>query len=98
MVGDWRRAAVCRDHDPEIWFPIGNGELAQRRTLQAKAICAGCPVVGECLQDAMSAVGVVGVWGGMSEDERRDWSRKNARADTRTDPPPEIANAAPSRS
>jgi WhiB family transcriptional regulator, redox-sensing transcriptional regulator len=75
MPEDWRRHAVCRDHDPEIWFPVGNGELARRGILRAKAICAGCPVSGECLSWALASGEDSGVWGGLSEDERRVMSR-----------------------
>jgi WhiB family transcriptional regulator, redox-sensing transcriptional regulator len=71
MDRDWRTRAACRDEDPELFFPVGTGWLAQRQTGQAKAVCARCPVRAECLNWAMATRQSVGVWGGLSEDDRR---------------------------
>lgn len=63
---NWRRRAACRDEDPELWFPVGTGPLAQRQIAQAKALCRRCPVRDECRADAAP----YGIWGGTTEDER----------------------------
>lgn len=71
---DWRTSAACRDHDPELFFPVGDGPVAKRQTSRAKAVCAHCPVVADCLLAATRSDH--GVWGGMSEAERRSVRRR----------------------
>jgi len=73
---DWRHRAVCREEDPELFFPIGTSGPAQLQTEQAKAVCHRCPVTEHCLQWALETGQDAGVWGGMSEDERRALKRK----------------------
>lgn len=68
---DWRHRAVCRDMDPELFFPVGNSGPAMAQTANAKAVCADCPVATECLDWALESGQDAGVWGGLSEDERR---------------------------
>jgi WhiB family redox-sensing transcriptional regulator len=72
---DWRHKAVCRDEDPELFFPVGNSGPALAQIADAKLVCNRCPV--DSGQDA-------GVWGGMSEDERRALKRRNARTKARS--------------
>lgn len=67
----WRHYAACRDHDPELFFPIGITGPARAQLAEAKAVCAGCPVRCMCLSWAVLANIDHGVWGGLSEDERR---------------------------
>jgi WhiB family redox-sensing transcriptional regulator len=62
---DWASQGVCRDVDPEALFVAG---AAQH---QAKAICYGCPVRIDCLADALDSRAEFGVWGGLTERERR---------------------------
>ena len=81
---DWRRAAACRDVDPEVFFPIGNTGPALLQIDQAKAICRRCPVIETCLEWAMESGQDAGVWGGLSEDERRALKRRKARNRLRT--------------
>jgi WhiB family redox-sensing transcriptional regulator len=69
---DWRHRARCRDLDPEMFFPVGTTGLAAAQIQAAKAVCALCPVRGECLQWALDTAQEAGVWGGLSEEERRD--------------------------
>jgi WhiB family transcriptional regulator, redox-sensing transcriptional regulator len=77
---DWRDHAACRDKDPEIWFPVGNvGSAALKRIEDAKAVCARCPVAASCLAWALGTGQDAGVWGGMSEDERRSMKRREAK-------------------
>lgn len=64
----WVEQAACRGMDPRQFHPK-RGEYAKLR--QARDICAGCPVRGECLQAALDDPGHMGVMGGTTADERR---------------------------
>ena len=68
---DWRHHSVCRDEDPELFFPIGTSGPALLQVEQAKKVCGRCPVSNECLKWALETGQDAGVWGGTSEDERR---------------------------
>jgi WhiB family transcriptional regulator, redox-sensing transcriptional regulator len=67
---DWRDDAACRDVDPELFFPVGNAGPARLQIVQAKRVCARCPVRTPCLEWALASGQEAGVWGGTSEDER----------------------------
>lgn len=69
-MNDWPTQAACRGTDPDELFVQG---AAQNR---AKAICFGCPVRTECLADSLDNQIEFGVWGGMTERERRALLRK----------------------
>ncbi|MGH3921683.1 MAG: WhiB family transcriptional regulator [Pseudonocardiaceae bacterium] len=75
MAVRWRDRAACRDMDSELFFPIGTTGPALDQAERAKAVCAGCPVSSQCLEFAMST-GQNGVWGGLTEDERRALRRR----------------------
>jgi WhiB family transcriptional regulator, redox-sensing transcriptional regulator len=77
---DWRHRALCRDEDPELFFPIGTTGPALVQMEQAKAVCRRCPVVESCLDWALRSGQDSGVWGGLSEDERRALKRRSLRA------------------
>jgi hypothetical protein len=62
----WRSQAACLGMDTAIWFP----EDGQRND-QAKAICDGCPVEAECLAGAVERHEGAGIFGGLTETERR---------------------------
>ena len=62
----WHDLARCAETDPEMFFPE-KGESVR----PAKRVCAGCEVRAECLQDALDRGERFGVWGGLSERERR---------------------------
>jgi WhiB family transcriptional regulator, redox-sensing transcriptional regulator len=63
----WQEYASCRGLDPDLFFPERGGD-----TRSAKAVCDGCPVRAECLDYALTPpVEKFGIWGGMSERERR---------------------------
>jgi WhiB family redox-sensing transcriptional regulator len=79
MSKDWRHNAVCSDVDPDLFFPIGTTGLALIQTMEAKAVCRRCPVMEQCLQWALDSRQEAGVWGGLSEDERRAMQRRAAR-------------------
>ena len=81
---DWRHEAACRDEDPELFFPIGNTGPALVQIEEAKAVCRRCSVVDECLRWALETGQDAGVWGGLSEDERRALKRRNARMRARS--------------
>ena len=76
---DWRHNAVCREEDPELFFPIGNTGPALLQIQEAKAVCCRCPVIEQCLRWALETGQDDGVWGGLSEDERRAMKRRAAR-------------------
>lgn len=46
---DWRHEAVCRDEDPELFFPVGNSGPALTQIAKAKLVCNRCPVASSCL-------------------------------------------------
>ena len=66
----WVAQSACRNADPDELFVTG---AAQNR---AKAVCMGCPVRTECLADALDNRVEFGVWGGMTERERRALLRR----------------------
>lgn len=77
---DWRDRAECLGEDPELFFPIGNTGPAILQIEDAKAVCLRCTVVDTCLKWALESGQDAGVWGGLSEDERRALKRRTARA------------------
>lgn len=69
----WRVRASCRGVDGQDFFPPSGGERRRerrQRELRAKAVCAGCPVRGECLDAALANDERYGVWGGLTDGER----------------------------
>lgn len=76
---DWRSRAACMDEDPELFFPIGTTGPAVEQALEAKRVCAGCDVREPCLEFALATNQDAGVWGGLSEDERRSLKRQRQR-------------------
>ncbi|WP_456858652.1 WhiB family transcriptional regulator [Geodermatophilus sp. SYSU D00691] len=62
----WRLDALCAETDPEAFFPEKGGS-----TREAKRVCAGCPVRLQCLEFALGNDERFGIWGGLSERERR---------------------------
>jgi WhiB family redox-sensing transcriptional regulator len=81
---DWRHRAACRDEDPELFFPIGTTGPAVLQVDEAKAVCRRCEAVDECLTWAIDSDQDAGVWGGLSEDERRAVRRRRVRTVLRT--------------
>jgi WhiB family redox-sensing transcriptional regulator len=71
----WRDQAACRTVEPDLFFPIGTSGPARGQLAEAKSVCHGCPVASECLAWALETGQNSGVWGGMSEDERRQLRR-----------------------
>jgi WhiB family redox-sensing transcriptional regulator len=79
-MADWRHRAACRKEDPEMFFPVGQSGPALVQVNKAKAVCRRCPVATECLIWALKSGQDAGVWGGLSEDERRSLKRRAQRA------------------
>ena len=76
---DWRHRAACLTEDPELFFPVGNTGPALMQIAEAKKVCRRCVVRETWLQWALDAGQDHGVWGGLSEDERRSMKRRAAR-------------------
>jgi WhiB family transcriptional regulator, redox-sensing transcriptional regulator len=66
----WQDKALCAQTDPEAFFPEKGGS-----TREAKKICLGCEVRHECLEYALAHDERFGIWGGLSERERRRLKR-----------------------
>jgi WhiB family transcriptional regulator, redox-sensing transcriptional regulator len=71
-TGNWWDLAACRSADPELFFPISATGTGLADIARAKAVCASCRVRQPCLDYAIGSRQVHGVWGGTSEEERRD--------------------------
>jgi len=67
----WQTDALCSQTDPEAFFPEKGGS-----TRDAKRICTSCDVRGECLEYALANDERFGIWGGLSERERRKLKRR----------------------
>jgi WhiB family redox-sensing transcriptional regulator len=67
----WQERALCAQTDPEAFFPEKGGS-----TREAKKVCTGCEVRGECLDYALAHDERFGIWGGLSERERRKLKRR----------------------
>ncbi len=77
---EWVHRARCRDEDPELFFPVGTTASALVQTQRAKAVCIQCEVRDACLEWAIETLQEAGVWGGLSEDERRSLRRVRRRS------------------
>ncbi len=75
---DWRALGACSQTDPDLWFAVGAMEHKQ-----AKRICRECPVQTQCLAYAMDAPVDHGIWGGLTERERRRFRRQAGAKDWR---------------
>ena len=69
----WVAYAGCRDADPDWFFPGHEGD-----TSAALRVCRGCPVREDCLEWALETRVRYGVWGGLTERERRRLLRRSA--------------------
>ncbi|HEX6597167.1 MAG TPA: WhiB family transcriptional regulator [Acidimicrobiales bacterium] len=74
----WRQEAACRGLETDIFFPLTEEEAAE-----AKAVCATCPVRDLCLEYALITRQDDGVWGGLTETERRRVRRRRREAAAR---------------
>lgn len=69
---DWRERALCREVDTEVFFPDKGGS-----TREAKRVCATCEVRTQCLDYALQRDERFGIYGGLSERERRKLRRSH---------------------
>ena len=69
----WQERALCAQTDPEAFFPEKGGS-----TREAKRVCSSCEVKVECLEYALENDERFGIWGGLSERERRRLKRAQA--------------------
>lgn len=76
---DWRSDAACRDQDPDLFFPIGSTGPAVEQADEAKKVCMTCDVREQCLEFALASNQDAGIWGGLTEDERRTLKRARQR-------------------
>lgn len=67
----WQERALCAQTDPEAFFPEKGGS-----TREAKRVCTGCEVRAECLEYALANDERFGIWGGLSERERRKLKKR----------------------
>ncbi len=68
---DWQNRAICPQTDPEAFFPEKGGS-----TREAKKVCAVCDVRTQCLDYALGKDERFGIWGGLSERERRRFKQQ----------------------
>ena len=70
---EWQYQGSCQNMDTELFFhPEGErGPSRKRRAQQAKRVCARCPVQAQCREHSISVREPFGIWGGLTEEERR---------------------------
>lgn len=69
-TSSWREAGLCAQTDPEVFFPEKGG-----KTTSARAVCQSCDLRQQCLEYALAHDEWLGLWGGLSERERRRLKR-----------------------
>ncbi|TDD16357.1 WhiB family transcriptional regulator [Kribbella turkmenica] len=67
----WQLRGACAGEDPELFFPIGTAGPGLLQIEEAKRVCRRCEVIEDCLDWALYTGQDAGVWGGLSEVERR---------------------------
>lgn len=72
---DWQERALCAQVDPEAFFPEKGAS-----SREAKQVCASCEVRTECLESALANDERFGIWGGLSDGERRKTKKSHAAA------------------
>ncbi|MBW4030423.1 MAG: WhiB family transcriptional regulator [Acidobacteria bacterium] len=76
---EWTDVAACRGIESHLFFPpdaMESREVRSRRERQAKQVCADCHVREECLSSALTQRESYGIWGGLTEVERRSLLRR----------------------
>jgi WhiB family redox-sensing transcriptional regulator len=98
-LAEWWSLAACQSADPDLFFPISASGPARVQVERAKAVCAGCPVRTDCLGYALAAGPLQGVWGGLTEEERRLLRQRETkarmRASRRPGPRPRVGRFGP---
>lgn len=75
LADDWQAQALCRGNHAHLFFPPSTFERKDdrlRREARAKAICHVCPVQTPCFEHAVTAGEPFGIWGGLTEADRRE--------------------------
>lgn len=67
----WTRDAACLDVDPDMFFPTN-----EQASVEAKKVCAKCPVREDCLEDSLRNRDTAGIFGGKTTNERRDLAKQ----------------------
>lgn len=70
----WQMKGLCRGNHSYLFFPpstVERKDERERREIKAKAICSVCPVKEDCLEFALEIREPYGIWGGLTETERR---------------------------
>jgi WhiB family transcriptional regulator, redox-sensing transcriptional regulator len=93
MIGDWSVRAVCRRHDPELFFPAA-GRAGDAQEARAVAVCHTCPVMLECRAWADASRQPRGVWGGQRREKLPAPALRRGRPPSRA-PHPVAVPAAP---
>ena len=73
-ISTWQYSALCRQHSTNLFFPPATFEKKgdrEKREFKAKAVCNGCPVKLDCLEEAKEIEEPFGIWGGLNEVERK---------------------------
>ncbi|WP_259465860.1 WhiB family transcriptional regulator [Rhodococcus opacus] len=83
--GDWRARAACRDAELTVFFSPDDerGRARDRREARARQICQPCPVLAQCREHAFAVSEPYGVWGGTTEGDRRQHTRRLRRGERR---------------
>lgn len=68
--------ALCTEVDPELFFPEPNKPGYTEQVKLAKQVCFNCPIIAECLQEALTNAHSLGIWGGTTEKERVEIRKK----------------------
>jgi WhiB family transcriptional regulator, redox-sensing transcriptional regulator len=80
----WMDRALCAQVDPDLFFELSTSRYEMKaqaeRVSAAKAVCAECPVKAECLELALANDERYGIWGGLTERERREVKRRRRTA------------------
>jgi WhiB family transcriptional regulator, redox-sensing transcriptional regulator len=79
-LADWWSLAACQSTDPDLFFPISGTGPGHGQIARAKAVCAACAVRIDCLGYALTSGPLQGVWGGLTEEERRRLRQREAKA------------------
>ncbi|QDQ95789.1 WhiB family transcriptional regulator [Rhodococcus sp. WB9] len=84
--GDWQARAACRGNDLAVFFSpdAERGHARNRREAQARQICLPCPVLEQCRDHALAVGEPYGVWGGMTETDRRRHTKRLHRGERRS--------------
>lgn len=86
---DWRASAACRDEEPELFFASDQTAYGQHTVDEAKAVCRRCPSQDACLQFALDEGIDHGIFGGLTDKDRRNMRRRQTRGTRPRLTPPE---------